>query len=213
MSELARGVYRYRCDGRESDITEPWRLVRHGEQLRLLGRRLDGSRVLLEVDARYRGDRCVALRLAADTPTGRRRLQYRRDDEGLSWFESGAPAATHVALPADAVLFPLLRAATGPLLRTLAVGPCELVLPDLRNPADAGAFLRPLRSLRRVTQVGADAQGSHLRFFGGEYGELGADYWIGADGVVQRYQWSSPHGVWDVRLDALRVAPGFSGFR
>jgi hypothetical protein len=73
-----------------------------------------------------------------------------------------------------------------------------VVLPDIRNP-DGAWFLHPLRSPRHA--VAGDQGPRHYRYYGGEYGEAGADYWLDADGFVARYRWVAPDGAWEVELE------------
>lgn len=216
MSELARGGYRYWRNGALQPVTEPWSLHRQSDgTLRLQGqRRIDGVPVL-DVEADYTGARCTRLQLRWQAPASAmvRTAHYRLDGAGLHWRFGAGDSLETLALPDGALLFPLLRAATGPLLGQLGTEPRNVVLPDLRDPADAEAFLRPLLSERQVRIDGADDDGLHrLRYVGGEYGEAGADCALGPEGLLRHYRWDSPQGVWEVRLEDAWWQPEFRDF-
>lgn len=194
----ARGTYRYWRDGVAQDVAEPWSVTASGAGLVLRGQRIAGGRPLLDVTARYGDGACNEFMVAWQPGgAGARTVRYRREGALLEWSE-GEAAPQRESLAGASLLFPLLRAATGALLVELARGPRGVVLPDIRNPRDAG-FLRPLRSQRRAA-TGSDGPG-HYRYYGGEYGEAGADYWLDADGFVTRYRWDSPQGCWEVRRE------------
>lgn len=209
MSEVARGTYRYWKDSVAQDIEEPWRILRTGDRWQLRGeRRVNGS-TLLAVDACYDGGQCTALELRWSGDRQRHR-HYRLHDERVQWREDGSLAWRTQVLPPGALLFPLLRAASGPILQALLERPRTIVLPSLRDPAAAN-FLEPELSLRHAQRHADSADGTHCRYFGGEYGEAGADYWLAADGLVTRYRWASAQGLWEVRLaDSERSSPAFA---
>jgi hypothetical protein len=214
MSVLAHGTYRYTLNGALTGITEPWQLERAETGYRLCGRRLRDGMPLLAVEADYDGTQCRSLHLrwlAADQ-TAARTLLYQHDDNGLQWTEDAVTQS--IPVPQDSLLFPLLRAATGPLLLHLAASPRWVVLPSLHHAHDASTFLRPLLSQRRAQAMAPGATAwRHFRYYGGEYGEAGSDCWLDAMGLLQRYRWDSPQGVWDVRNEESTAAAGFEGFR
>lgn len=209
MSAVASGTYRYWKDGAAQDIEEPWQLVRDGEAARLTGERRVGGAAVLSVTARYEGPACTALELRWSGERPRHR-HYRLHDSCAQWREDGAMAWRTLVLPPDTLLYPLLRAASGPILQALLEKPRTIVLPSLRDPAAPG-FLEPELSARYARRFAESEEGVHCRYFGGEYGEAGADYWLAADGLVTRYCWASANGLWEVRLaDSERSSPAFA---
>lgn len=216
MSELARGVYRYWRDGQLQAITEPWRLLAAPAGLLLRGKRLVDGLPFLDLEADYVGARCTGLRLhwQPPAPEALRSVEYQlRDDGLLRWRFEQEVDFRELALATDALLFPLLRAGTGLLLGTLTTGARNVVLPCIRNAADAASFLHPITSQRHVSvPVLAGDQSPTLRYHGGEYGVEGCDCWLDDHGLLQRYHWHSPQGVWDVRLEELHCAETFRGF-
>ena len=199
MRAVAQGTYRYWRDGALQAITEPWQLRRTPDGLVLKGQRLVDGKPALEIEAQYGGGLCSAMRLHWRGSDQDSRVHYRRCGETLEWrFDDDAGFQVFV-LPQGCLLFPLLRAAAGPLVRKLADSPRSLVLPALHNPADSERFLRPLLSARRAVLL--DGKAGHYRYYGGEYGEQGSDYWLDQQGLLLRYRWDSPQGVWEVRLE------------
>jgi hypothetical protein len=215
MTLLARGRYRYERDGGPTGISEPWQLERLESGCRLRGQRLIDGQPLLEVEAHFQSGRCTEMRLQWQ-PSGEgvpRVLRYRHRETVLEWCEEGGCMPQFLQLPADCLMFPLLRAAAGPLVEQLARASRWVVLPSLHDPQDTATFLRPLLSQRRAERVDSGpAALRHYRYFGGEYGEAGSDYWLDAHGILQRYRWLSPHGAWEVRNESGAAAAGFAGF-
>lgn len=216
MSELARGTYRYWRDGALQPIVEPWTLRRGLDGSVLLrGRRQMEGAPLLDIEADYAGAHCTGMRLRwhPAPPDEPRTAHYRLDGAALHWRFADAARYPPQTLPANTLLFPLLRAATGPLLSQLDGAPRTVVLPSLRDPAGSDGFLRPLLSERRALENGVDAEGlRRIRFLGGEYGETGADCALGPEGLMRHYRWESPNGVWDVRLEDAWWEPEFRDF-
>ena len=216
MSELARGTYRYWRDGLLQAIVEPWTLRRSLDGgLLLRGRRQMEGAPLLDIEADYLGARCTGMRLRwHPLPPGESRTaHYRLDGAALYWRFSEDAEAQVQALPADTLMFPLLRAATGPLLGQFGEASRTLVLPSLRDPAGTPGFLRPLLSERRAEAGGVDAEGLRtLRYYGGEYGEAGSDCALGPEGLLRHYRWDSPQGLWEVRLEDAWWEPEFRDF-
>ena len=205
-SAIASGNYRYNLDGVEQPIEEPWQLIQTDSGLILQGRRIVNGIALLTVDARFKNGAWQQMSLhwagngAGDDPGQHYRLEYRLANNELAWAHAGK-SEQRFALPDNTLLFPLLRAASGSLLSQLAAKPQTLVLPCLRDPQDQAAFLRPIMSQRRAEYVQQlDDDTTHFRYYGGEYGEAGSDYWLNRQGLLQRYVWQSPHGCWDVQL-------------
>lgn len=199
---MTGGVYRYWRDGVPLAIEEPWAWQPKAGGHRLAGERRVEGVVVLSVSADYLDGQCqtMALDWQPESPKAHRHLVYRRVGETLHWSEPGRARQGRLALPATAPLFPLLRAATGFILRTLACKPQTIALPDLRATGDPERFLKPWCSSRRVIEGAATADGRHYRYFGGEYGEVGADYWLNHGGWVQRYRWAASDGLWEAAL-------------
>lgn len=191
-----KGIYRYWRDGLPQEVLEPWQLRRDAEGLVLRGQRQIAGHLALEVEARYLNHTCTGLRLAWYSETSSRVVHYRMQEGALQWRFDAEPAMQTLALPAGTLLFPLLRAASGPLLGALVAAPRTLVLPNIRNPAQED-YLRPLLSERRAVLQSPQ----HYRYYGGEYGDAGADYWLDENGMVSRYHWQSPRGEWEARLE------------
>lgn len=202
MTPPAQGIYRYWRDGVPQPIEEPWQILeeRHGWVLRST-RNVEGCCVLA-IEARYQERRCHSFRLdwMPEASGAQRSLHYRCEHGQLQWQEPERRQTGELPFPDDHRLFPLVRAASGPLLRDLSIAPATVVLPCLQPNADAEAFLRPMHSRRRAEFLDRDDESvDHLRYYGGEYGTTGSDYWVDANDWVQRYRWHAPDGCWEVR--------------
>ncbi len=213
MSLLAKGCYRYALGGESQPIREPWQLHASDTGLQLTGQRLIDEHAALDVQAEFSGQQCRSLhmRWQARAQDHARFLSYRmRVDQQLNWQEDDQPTCT-MALPPGTRLFALLRGATGVLLPQLTQTDSQVVLPNLRQPNDYDRFLTPLLSKRRAEPQGGPRLGlQHFRYFGGEYGNAGSDYWVDMHGLVQRYCWDTPQGEWTVELEDFQVESNFS---
>lgn len=214
MSEalLARGRYRYRRDDQPQPVVEPWSLHRAGGALLLRGQRIVDDQPVLDVSARYRGRRCEQFRLHWNGALPRS-AEYQLLQGELRWKPAQDAAWASAPEAHGCLLFPLLRAAAGPLLGLLAEQPAKVCVPDIRDPDQAEQFLHPLFSQRRAElREGADGAARHYRYYGGEYGDAGADYWVDSHELLTRYRWAAPNGRWEVVLEELDVAEGYTGF-
>ena len=207
MKTLAQGVYRYWRDGLPQGVTEPWQLDQMARGWTLRGQRVLDGRPALAVEADYQGSRCTQMRVTWHRAEKPLTAHYRLRDSRLEW-RTQEPQT--LALPPQHHLFPLLRAASGPLLQTLTGGPQCVVVPNIRDTKQQ-EFLHPLLSERHAECLGKDKEwGKFYRYYGGEYGATGADYWLDESGLVTRYCWESSQGLWEVRLEERRVAADFS---
>lgn len=198
------GNYSYRRNGELQDIQEPWGWQFDGDTSVLSGQRIVAGVPVLEIRAAYQGSRCItqqlrwqALDAGPDQPS--RDLNYRIEGAQLRWSEAGHAAEHSLPLPPGALQFPLLRAASGRLLLNLQRGAGPVVLPNLRVAPTATDFLHPILSERWV-EAGSTA--GHYRYLGGEYGDAGADYWLNADSILERYRWAAPDGVWEIQAQS-----------
>lgn len=212
MTLLAKGEYSYWRDNQRQPVREPWSLHRVEGGLHLSGQRLAQDRLLLQVDARWHDGAWRSMQLDWHHGTHAERVDYVLHDDGLHWRRAPAVAARVLAVPPDTALFPLLRVAAGPLLRRLLRGETPVLVPDIRADANDEQRLQPLLSQRRADLRSQDAQGLRCRYYGGEYGDTGADYWLDAQDLLQRYRWVSTRGIWEVRLEQLQQQANFCGF-
>lgn len=200
MKPPAAGVYHYWLDDQLQPIVEPWHVAAEDAGVVLRGERRIGDASVLAVEARYRDELCTEFSVRWHSAARQAGALYRLAGQQLMWrLESSAIWQT-LELPAGALLFPLLRAATGALLPLLAQAERAVVVPCIRDPQSADLFT-PLVSLRRTQLLGIEAGNlRRYRYFGGEYGEDGADYWCSAAGWVTAYHWTSAQGRWKVAL-------------
>lgn len=193
MTSRHAGTYRYRRDGQPQPVEEPWTWTRDCLQ----GQRLVEGQTVLDLTARFDGAHCRSFDMHWSSGDRSRHGRYALAGTQLQWTLDGV--AAQMTVPAEALLFPLLRAATGALIRQLDRGPRPVIVPDIRP--DSRQPLAPLLSDREASLMAPDDAGLQCwRYSGGEYGATGCDCWLDAAGLLQRYRWASPQGVWDVRL-------------
>lgn len=193
----ARGAYRYWRDGQPQNVREPWELERTRGSQRLQGSRIVDGRCVLEVKAEWRDGAWVSMDVRCQGATGERSAEYRVFGTELHWLTHGSSGV--VQLPPGAHLFPLLRAAMGPLVAALARASAPVIVPDIRD-LSAPSALEPSITARRAELLGVRDGERHLRCYGGEYGDEGADCWLDDADRLLRYRWASSAGVWEARL-------------
>ncbi len=206
MTPLASGLYSYQRDGQPQPIREPWQLEEDGGLI-LAGQRDVENLGSLKVRARYAGPRCVAADIEWSQADIRTSARYWL--EGKTWHWSRAEQTPEaIAQSEGALLFPLLRAATGPLMSHLDTQPRRVLVPALHNPGDPDSAFKPVLSMRRIELLGP----SYWRYLGGEYGETGCVCELTPEGLLKAYHWDSAHGSWDVMLERCDNASNWPGF-
>jgi len=207
MSRLASGNYRYCKNGTAQNIDEPWSIESTQDGLLIQGERRISEVPVLRVGAHYVDGACssctVQWQPAAAIPGSPR--HYRMFGKDLHWSDD-TQQDHRLSLPAKTLLFPLLRAAAGPLVLALRTQARPVVVPSLHDP-EQPTFLHPRISTRHTRQLSEN----HYRYYGGEYGEHGSDYWLNPQGLLQAYRWESADGLWEVSLDELTLTEGWNG--
>jgi hypothetical protein len=210
------GEYRYLLNGGTTAITETWaRQIFPGGRQRITSRR-NAPGVEITVDAIV--DKGLVLSCLITWQSGDASIQA-----DYAWRESalecrrtreGAPPEEQAIVCDQAgprLLFPLMRAFTGPLISRLLDndGTGQVFVPDISRPGDPEMLLRPRVSQRHanILDVGAklDIDGMAVpcrlcEYTGEQYG-AGSRFWLGEDETLLRYQWqqgSAQH--WDVWL-------------
>lgn len=212
MKPLASGDYSYWRDGERQAISEPWSLSVGDLGLHLHGQRLLDGKLVLEVAADYQGRHCLGMALTWFAASTTRSVIYEMRGETLQWRLDDATDSRIQPLPQGCELFPLLRVAAGPLVQQLLELRRAVVVPNIRPNASEQELLSPLMSERHASLLGHNGEERHCRYYGGEYGTAGSEYWLDARGLLQRYRWESDHGIWEARLEGLRMTAEFAGF-
>ena len=90
--------------------------------------------------------------------------------------------------------FPLMRIFTGALVRQVISmgGQADIIVPDIRNPANTETLFKPLKSRR---EVNADPTQENLfHYLGGHY-ETAVPVTLNDDGLMMHYTWTTPDGA------------------
>lgn len=217
MSEcLAKGRYDYWKDDTQQPVVEPWQLLKDANRLTLSGQRIVDGVTLLDVLATYQSGLCNSMMLNWQSTSNEpaQTWRYWLLENELHYRPPHSDVDQIFSLRSGSLLFPLIRPAAGPLVRQLAQGETQVVLPCLRDPSDTQNFLHPITSARQTvaTKSSAENELQHFRYFGGEYGKTGADYWLNSDQLLDRYLWESNAGRWEVRLTDYCRSADFTGF-
>ncbi len=221
---MVKGSYRYLLNGQPTDVLESWEIEgQWNTDCRVSSRRLApgveievtatlSRGVVQSFDTQWRS----GLSPADTAGTVSARYQLRDDQVLVRWCGAGSDGEELVELAHDAnkppaLLFPLMRIFTGPLITRLLErgGVGDVVLPSIGDPADTPNLLRPQCSERTARVVAqeqlqcADGVERLLRrceYTGDQY-TSGSYFWLGEDEVLERYQWQqSPDLLWDVWL-------------
>ncbi|WP_372764063.1 hypothetical protein [Litorivivens sp.] len=194
---IAQGSYTYRCNGELTDISEPWLRHRQADgSVVTRSSRSDGESFVL--GAKYWCKAGVVFAsLYWENVSGVRTASYALGAGGLRWSADGSPPVSQACSPTT-VFFPLMRIFSGDTLLAIMEqgGEATVLVPSIKTPEHAESLFAPLFSERCVEQVTTDVY--HYR--GGEYDDA-ACYQLGADGLLQRYEWQqSPAQLWVVEL-------------
>ena len=206
MTTLCSGHYSYRLNGKPQAIAEPWQIT-SDNGLFLSGQRSVDQLGSLLVRAHYAAARCIAAEFEWAQDGLRKRARYWLDGKSWMWSRDNQPALSAGA-DDSALLFPLLRAATGPLLSQLDSQPRQVLVPSLHDPSDSNSAFTPVLSMRWLEPIGP----SYWRYLGGEYGHTGCVCELNAEHLLKAYHWDSPNGSGDVILDQCDSTSHWSGF-
>jgi hypothetical protein len=212
--ERSRGRYVYTRDGEPVPVDERFVL---GEiapgVVRVRSTRITASPTArLEIDARItatRGD--AVVRWVGSSPGVARmaRAEYAASG-GTVAVTREVDGVVHERVSAAGASYPLMRIFTGPLV-VASVSGLDVVVPDVADPGDVDRFLAPVTSSRtaemlgeRVVVVGgAEHAGTAYRWFGGAYGEDGAEFVVDRGGLLLAYAVTQFSGRWEVSLAEL----------
>ncbi len=211
---IDRGTYRYFVNGATVDVVEPWTITRRTDgtivtrSQRLA--RAYGTTISVETTAEGEGAPISAFQVdwastgAVPAATARYTLA-----DGKLWascqINQEPPAEIEISVDASAILAPLMRVHMGPTLRHVAaLGSATVIVPDIRNHADALQLLRPLletRSARLLSHEsihlhGVEVAATRYRYLAGQYDDS-AVFWVNDRGHMCRYVWRD----WRVDLD------------
>ncbi|MEH6568269.1 MAG: hypothetical protein V7709_04280 [Halioglobus sp.] len=221
LSQAMRsGSYRYLLNGEPTQVLESWDIEGDlAAQCQISSRRAAPGLEIV-VDAQLSGGKVQNFNVvwhAGPTETVCARYQLFEDELVVVWRGLGCDEDERTEISLDAatvqpILFPLMRIFTGPLINCLleAGGEGNIVLPDISDPANKPRLLRPQFSVRRATVVDAESiLYSHgeerpcrrCEYTGDQY-TAGSYFWLGADGLLERYQWQQSADLhWDVWLE------------
>jgi hypothetical protein len=215
MSES--GSYRYLLNGEPAPFTEAWQrqYLSAGKERLSSSRRAPGIEIITEaslVDGRVKSCEIqwladtVSIQAGYSLEVGG--LQFQRQVDGVAVETETLEAG----VDSPALLFPLMRIFTGPLICRLLQqgGEGTVIVPAIGQPDDTDALLRPQFSQRQArvleaqTELLLDGQVIECRLceYTGDQYAAGSRFWIGEDETLLRYQWQQgPEQNWDVCLE------------
>ena len=206
---MLSGSYRYRLNGEVAPVEEHWSLTdasagtRRGESWRRAG----DTRVTVTAEIQSGAVRaCEVEWQSPDIP--RIAAQFEHTGSAIRWRRTQGSAVAEGDAGTAAILYPLMRVFTGPVISALAAkgGAGEVLVPDI-STADVETLLLPQVSLRRVVCEGEDHlqdyPGRRCRrwqFIGGQYDPT-AKFWLDEHSRLLRYQWTQGENqLWQVEL-------------
>ena len=204
--KLDRGEYRYLLNGEPTEVSESWVRQQQDDGSWRIESERKAPGLHLAVSARGSGQRVRDFAVTWEASQfGNMAADYRPRDEGLVvtiW--QGNRALKLPAIEAGRLLLsPLMRIFAGPLIAEIldAGGQARVVVPDIRDPGDSGALLRPLVSERSAHLVGEQNGLREVEYLGDQYGP-GTRFWLRDDDLLQRYSWQQDESqLWEVSLD------------
>ncbi|MEE2003087.1 hypothetical protein QWY20_16630 [Alkalimonas sp. MEB108] len=202
-----QGQYHYQCNGKPTDIEEPWRIGMDAKGHRIIQslRFSKQHQMLLTVHWQQQGETAEQGQLAE-----------------LSWQQGSAKpssacyqlAKNHWQCQSGSTLlsgeqdgpwhfFPLLRVFSGAMVLALQQEQ-PLLLPNLELGADAQRLL-PLWDRRQSFLLEKNSTHSTYAMQGGHYRPDNARFVLAQDGLLQRYHWQQTDALrWDIALERLK---------
>ena len=213
---MASGAYRYRLNGEPAAVEETWRREPIGQGCWRVTSRRRAADVAIDVEAQEAHGVVTAFTAEwRHEDGGSLAVDYQLQGSVLSVVRrESARAPLHTEMTPGAaplLLFPLMRIFVGPVIDGLlrAGGTGIVILPEIAVPPDSAKFFEPRCSDRRAAVVaeefledeaGAARLCRRCRYLGDQYDEA-ASFWLGADGLLERYQWRQQgQGAWQVDL-------------
>ena len=203
---LDRGEYRYLLNGEPTEVTESWVRQQQADGSWRIESERKAPGVHLAVSARGSGRRVRDFAVTWEASQfGNMAADYRPREQGMvATIWQGNRAQKLPAIDASALLLsPLMRIFAGPLIADIldAGGQARVLVPDIRDPGDSSALLRPLVSERSARLVGEQDALREVEYLGDQYG-AGTRFWLRSDDLLQRYSWQQDADqFWEVSLE------------
>jgi hypothetical protein len=212
-----RGVYHYWLNGTDTGIREAWHMHTQptGEQIIEITRDASvyGSQISVTIVRQAALLRSATIEWRNNTPghVAHAHALYTLNDGRLhvSRTADGQSSQASIELGSGRIFSPLVRVTFGSVLRALLGSPhgAEVIVPDIRDPADALRLLAPHIEQRHAQLVGDDTillYGTPTHALKVDYATAASDdcftYWLNDRDLVLRYQMQRGAQLWDVFL-------------
>jgi hypothetical protein len=213
------GSYHYWMNGTRTDITETFRITTAGTSATVIEsqRHAEAFGSQIKVTAHYMADQLLhfAVEWQNTTPgairEARAHYQFDTDNIHVRRLLDGRVFHEHLPRPHAFTVLPLLRVFTGRAIRQAYAlgrgGKVPVLVPNIKDPADAIQLLALELSLRSVTHLGSDTlsiadqeqPAEVFNFQGGSYDQI-AKFWVDEHDILLKYEWQQGDVFWEVRL-------------
>ena len=218
---MASGNYHYLLNGQAMQVTESWKtegeLASHCQIFSQRSAPGVDIEVTAQLSAGIVENFTSTWRAGSEEPISAV-YSLKPDRVQISWRGASSTAEEaikifHDSAISQALLFPLMRIFTGPLIARLLQqgGEGAVVLPNITSPEDKEQLLRPLCTQRSARIIGdevlvsPDGVSTNCRcceYTGDQY-TADSRFWLREDDLLQRYQWQQADNKhWDVWLQS-----------
>ncbi|TRX55040.1 hypothetical protein [Thalassomonas sp. M1454] len=199
-----QGTYLYQLNGKNTDIEEPWQILKNGD-------------ITIVRSVRYSKNYAMKLSVKAHITENNKTIElsyseddnddidakYQLDNEGnwkLVQSHPGDIFQKHGKNP-GMVIFPLLRIFTGEMLLACKSKTTQVLVPDIRLTASYNDKLKPSFDQRNAKYLGFSGKGKKYQFNSEHYQEEGAQCFLNKDGILSQYSWQqTPEMLWQITL-------------
>jgi len=188
------GTYIYTMNGDEV-VREPWKIDADGEGNRSItsARISEQFGIRIDMTASETVDSTSYEFLFKDLKTRNDTARGFYKVENKDIFFKAAQTDDWETITTGNFFFPLMRVFTGDLIQQVigVGGTANIIIPDIRTPADSAALYKPLASYREVK---ADPDRPNVfHYLGGHY-KTAVPVTLNKQGLMSHYAWTTPDG-------------------
>jgi hypothetical protein len=201
---MKSGVYHYYLNDEPSSVMETFRVEQGaGETMTTATRDAGAFGVLIHVETRETDGELRRAEIIFQGQTEVRAI-YEKSGGNL-YFNRCVNGETvdiqEILMPADALLFPLMRCFQGRvILRAAQEGGAGVMIPSIENPADTEKLLTPTFEQRTARLLRTDGNQSVFNYLTKRYDER-SEFWLDGDGLLVKYEFQqAPDKRWSCRL-------------
>ncbi len=200
-----QGTYLYQLNGEDTDIEEPWQILKNGDITIIRSvRHSVNYGMKLSVKAHItKSNKTIELGYS-EAEQDDIDAQYQIDSQGQWKLVQSHPGDIFQKIGKNEgmVIFPLLRIFTGEMLLACKSKETQVLVPDIRLQTKYNDKLKPSFDQRSAKYLGFSGKGKKYQFNSEHYQEEGAQCFLNKDGILSQYSWQQTADMhWLVSLE------------